>query len=64
MAEHGRRGRGSLPVCFALATCAALMTVLLAFLRGERIDATAKLPLGAFLCPALWLVFYAGVLAG
>jgi hypothetical protein len=35
------------------------MTVLLAFLRGERIDATAKLPLGAFLCPALWLDFYA-----
>jgi leader peptidase (prepilin peptidase) / N-methyltransferase len=41
--------------------------VLLAYLRGEQVDTTAKLPLGAFLCPALWLVFYAdqlGLLAG
>jgi leader peptidase (prepilin peptidase) / N-methyltransferase len=49
----------SIPVCFALATCAALVTVLVAFVRGQRVDATAKLPLGAFLCPTLWLVFYA-----
>ena len=53
-----------IPFCFALATCAALVTVMLARLRGESIDATAKLPFGAFLCPALWLVFYAGELSG
>jgi leader peptidase (prepilin peptidase) / N-methyltransferase len=33
-------------------------------LRGESFDATAKLPFGAFLCPALWLVFYACELTG
>jgi leader peptidase (prepilin peptidase)/N-methyltransferase len=49
---------GSIPVCFALATCAGLVTVLLAYLRGEQVDKTAELPLGAFLCPALWLVFF------
>jgi leader peptidase (prepilin peptidase) / N-methyltransferase len=53
-----------IPFCFALATCAALVTVMFARLRGESIDATAKLPFGAFLCPALWLVFYAGELSG
>jgi len=53
-----------IPFCFALATCAALVTVLFARLRGESIEATAKLPFGAFLCPALWLVFYAGELSG
>jgi leader peptidase (prepilin peptidase)/N-methyltransferase len=54
----------AIPACFALATCAALTTVLLARLRGRRIDGTAKLPLGAFLCPALWLVFYVNQLSG
>jgi leader peptidase (prepilin peptidase)/N-methyltransferase len=49
----------SIPVCFALATCAGLVTVLLGYVRGEQVDKTAKLPLGAFLCPALWLVFFA-----
>ena len=52
-----------IPFCFALATCTALVTVLFARLRGERVEATAKLPFGAFLCPALWLVFYAGELS-
>jgi leader peptidase (prepilin peptidase)/N-methyltransferase len=52
----------AIPYCFALATASALVTVILARLRGERIDGTMKLPFGAFLCPALWLVFYAGVL--
>ena len=52
-----------IPFCFALATCAALVTVMFARLRGESIDGTAKLPFGAFLCPALWLVFYAGELS-
>ena len=53
-----------IPFCFALATCAALVTVLFARLRGESVAATAKLPFGAFLCPALWLVFYASELSG
>jgi leader peptidase (prepilin peptidase) / N-methyltransferase len=54
----------SVPFCFALATCAALIMVVLAWVRGESINASAKLPFGAFLCPALWLVFYAGELQG
>jgi len=53
-----------IPFCFALATCAALVMVMFARLRGESIDAMTKLPFGAFLCPALWLVFYAGELSG
>jgi hypothetical protein len=28
-------------------------------LRGKSMDATSKLLFGAFLCPALWIVFYA-----
>jgi leader peptidase (prepilin peptidase)/N-methyltransferase len=42
-----------IPFCFSLATGAALVAVMFARLRGESIDATAKLPFGAFLCPAL-----------
>jgi leader peptidase (prepilin peptidase)/N-methyltransferase len=49
----------SIPLCFALATCAALLAVMMLHLRGESMDATSKLPFGAFLCPALWIVFYA-----
>ena len=49
-----------IPFCFALATCAALVTVMFTRLRGDSIDASTRLPFGAFLCPALWLVFYAG----
>jgi leader peptidase (prepilin peptidase) / N-methyltransferase len=52
----------SIPLCFALATCSALVAVALAGIRGERVDSTAKLPFGAFLCPALWLVFFASEL--
>ena len=52
-----------IPLCFAVATGSALVTVMLARLRGEEIDPTMKLPFGAFLCPALWLVFYAGALS-
>jgi leader peptidase (prepilin peptidase)/N-methyltransferase len=54
----------AIPFCFALAAGAALVVIMLTRLRGEGIDATMKLPFGAFLCPALWLVFYTGVLAG
>jgi leader peptidase (prepilin peptidase)/N-methyltransferase len=53
----------SISFCFALASCAALIMVVSAWMRGGSINATAKLPFGAFLCPALWLVFYAGALA-
>jgi leader peptidase (prepilin peptidase) / N-methyltransferase len=49
-------------LCFGLAAGGALVTVLFARLRDETIDASMKIPFGAFLCPALWLVFYASVL--
>jgi leader peptidase (prepilin peptidase)/N-methyltransferase len=52
----------AIPLCFGLATAAALIAVAMARLRGDAIAATTRLPFGAFLCPALWLVFYAGVL--
>jgi leader peptidase (prepilin peptidase)/N-methyltransferase len=53
----------AIPVCFGLATLGALAGVLLNRMRGQQIDGVTKLPLGAYLCPALWLVFYAGMLA-
>ncbi len=49
----------AVPICFALATGAALIAVLLAWLRGQPLARTARVPFGAFLCPALWLVDYA-----
>jgi leader peptidase (prepilin peptidase)/N-methyltransferase len=48
-----------MPLCFGLATSAALVTILWGRLRGERIDSTMRIPFGAFLCPALWFTFYA-----
>jgi leader peptidase (prepilin peptidase)/N-methyltransferase len=33
--------------------------VMLARLRGEAVTRATKIPFGAFLCPALWIVFYA-----
>src|SRR5215469_13267331 len=54
----------AIPLCFALATAAGLMTVLLAALRGQRIERTTRVPLGAFLCPAVWLTYFASVLVG
>lgn len=51
------------PLCFALASSAALIAVLLASWRGQPIERTAKIPFGAFLCPALWLVYYSTRLA-
>ncbi len=47
-----------IPLCFGLASVAALAAVMLVRLRGEVVDASTKVPFGAFLCPALWLVFY------
>jgi leader peptidase (prepilin peptidase)/N-methyltransferase len=54
----------AIPLCFALATGAALVAVIVARLRGQPIGATMKLPFGAFLCPALWLIFYVTVFPG
>jgi leader peptidase (prepilin peptidase) / N-methyltransferase len=49
----------AIPACFLLATTAALLIAL--FHRST--DATPqKLPFGAFLCPALWLFFFASAL--
>jgi len=52
----------AIPACFALAAIGALILVLLAQVSGRKVQATTKIPFGAFLCPALWLVFYASVL--
>jgi leader peptidase (prepilin peptidase)/N-methyltransferase len=52
----------AIPLCFALAAGAALIAVMFARLRGEAISGLTKIPFGAFLCPALWLIFYVGVL--
>jgi leader peptidase (prepilin peptidase)/N-methyltransferase len=51
-----------IPFCFAVATGAALAFVLLARLRGQALARTTRMPFGAFLCPALWLVFFASLL--
>jgi leader peptidase (prepilin peptidase)/N-methyltransferase len=52
-----------IPFCFAIATGAALLYSIVAHLRGTPMDRTSRLPFGAFLCPSLWLVFYAGVVS-
>jgi len=48
----------AIPACFALAAGSALILVLVAHSRGTTMRATARLPFGAFLCPALWVMFY------
>jgi leader peptidase (prepilin peptidase)/N-methyltransferase len=49
-----------IPFCFALAASAALASV--AF-RASRSDIkTMRVPFGAYLCPALWLVFFVSAL--
>lgn len=48
----------AIPLCFGLAAISALGLVLVAHWRGRPLQADAKLPFGAFLCPALWVVFY------
>lgn len=50
----------AIPWCFGLATSGALLTVMFARLRGEPVMRTTKIPFGAFLCPALWIAFFAG----
>jgi leader peptidase (prepilin peptidase)/N-methyltransferase len=49
----------AIPWCFGLATSSALLTVMSAHLGGQPVMRTTKIPFGAFLCPALWIVFYA-----
>jgi leader peptidase (prepilin peptidase) / N-methyltransferase len=49
----------SIPLCFGLATSGALLTVMLARLSGQAVMRTTRIPLGAFLCPALWIVYFA-----
>lgn len=49
----------AVPLCFGLATGAALLTVLSARLSGQDVMRTTRIPFGAFLCPALWIVFFA-----
>src|ERR1700712_1878345 len=49
----------AIPLCFGLATSGALLTVMFARLNGEAVMRTTRIPLGAFLCPALWFVFFA-----
>jgi leader peptidase (prepilin peptidase) / N-methyltransferase len=52
----------ALPLWLGLASTAALLAVVLARLRGQPIERTTRVPFGAFLCPALWVVFYLGAL--
>jgi leader peptidase (prepilin peptidase) / N-methyltransferase len=54
----------TIPLCFGIASGGALVAVMLAHLRGETLDRSTKVPFGAFLCPALWLLFYCGTLSG
>ena len=49
----------AIPLCFALATGGALLTVMAARLSGQAVMRTTRIPFGAFLCPALWIVFFA-----
>ncbi len=49
----------AIPLCFGLATTSALLTVMFARLGGQPVMRTTRIPFGAFLCPALWVVFYA-----
>lgn len=49
----------AIPLCFGLATSGALAAVALAHLSGRAVVRTTRIPFGAFLCPALWIVFFA-----
>jgi leader peptidase (prepilin peptidase) / N-methyltransferase len=50
-------------LCFAIASGAALLHAYWARLRGQAMHRTSRVAFGAFLCPALWFVFYAGLVA-
>jgi leader peptidase (prepilin peptidase)/N-methyltransferase len=49
----------AIPLCFGLATSSALLAMMVARLRGRSVMRTTRIPFGAFLCPALWIVFFA-----
>jgi leader peptidase (prepilin peptidase)/N-methyltransferase len=49
----------AIALCFGLATSGALAAVVLAHLSGRAVVRTTRIPFGAFLCPALWIVFFA-----
>jgi leader peptidase (prepilin peptidase) / N-methyltransferase len=49
----------AIPLCFGLATSSALLAVMFARLGGQSVMRTTRIPFGAFLCPALWIVFFA-----
>jgi leader peptidase (prepilin peptidase)/N-methyltransferase len=48
----------AIPLCFGLATSSALLLVMVARFNGQSVTRTTRIPFGAFLCPALWFVFY------
>ncbi len=48
----------AVPLCFGLATSSALLLVMFARINGQSVTRTTRIPFGAFLCPALWIVFY------
>jgi leader peptidase (prepilin peptidase)/N-methyltransferase len=48
----------AIPLCFGLATSAALLMVMFAHFKGHSVTRTTRIPFGTFLCPALWIVFY------
>lgn len=52
----------AIPLWLSLASTAALVAVVLARLRGRAVDRTTRVPFGAYLCPALWLVFFLSAL--
>lgn len=49
----------AIPMCFGLATGGALLAVMAARLSGRAVMRTTRIPFGTFLCPALWIVFFA-----
>src|SRR5262249_6596598 len=51
-----------IPLCVCLASVGALTVVASAISLGHSLDRFSKIPFGAFLCPALWLTFFANVL--
>jgi leader peptidase (prepilin peptidase) / N-methyltransferase len=48
----------AIPLCFGLATTSAMIAVMSAHFKGESVTRTTRIPLGAFLCPSLWIAFY------
>lgn len=49
----------AIPLCFGLATTSALLVVMFGYLNGQSVTRATRIPFGAFLCPSLWVVFYA-----